>query len=209
MSTDSFVLVAYRNRCGYSATMKALLIAEVKTQSPFGFRSDKSWEELFAIANLHGDMLSIHTDERWGGSFELLQKARDMTDKPILAKGIHARDEDVARAVALGADKVLVVGRVPAVHVEKCIIEPYTLEELRALPLGASAVWNSRDLTTGGLKPDDFANARAVHTGWLCQASNICSIDDVDPTADAVLVGQNLETFIQSLKIYQAKKRNC
>jgi indole-3-glycerol phosphate synthase len=133
--------------------MKPLLIAEVKTQSPFGFSSDKSWEELFEIANAHCDMISIHTDPRWGGSFELLTKARAMTGKPILAKGIHVTDEEVERALALGADKVLVVGRVPAVHLEQCFIEPYTLAELRSLPPGTSAVWNSRDLTTGALKP--------------------------------------------------------
>ncbi len=179
--------------------MKPLLIAEVKTQSPFGFRSDKSWEELFAVANTYGDMLSIHTDPRWGGSFELLARARAMTNKPILAKGIHATDEEIERAIALGADKVLVVGRVPAVHLEQCFIEPYTLSELRSLPLGTSAVWNSRDLTTGALKPDTFAAARAIHQSYLIQASNIRTIADVDPTANAILVGQNLEQFIASL----------
>jgi indole-3-glycerol phosphate synthase len=167
--------------------------------SPFGFRSDKSWEELFEVANTYGDMLSIHTDPRWGGSFELLKRARQMTDKPILAKGIHATDEEVKRALALGADKVLVVGRIPAVHLEQCFIEPYTLAELRSLLPGTSAVWNSRDLTTGSLKPDDFAAARAVRPGYLIQASNVRTLADVDPTANAILVGQNLEQFIASL----------
>jgi indole-3-glycerol phosphate synthase len=179
--------------------MKPLLIAEVKTQSPFGFRSEKSWEELFEIANEHGDILSIHTDPRWGGSFELLARARAMTGKPILAKGIHVTDEEIERAIALGADKVLVVGRVPAVHLEQCFIEPYTLAELRSLPPGTSAVWNSRDLTTGALKIDNFAAARAIHPGYLIQASNIRTIKDVDPTANAILIGQNLEQFIASL----------
>ncbi len=178
---------------------KPLLIAEVKIQSPFGFRSEKSWEELFEVANAYGDMLSIHTDPQWGGSFELLARARAMTDKPILAKGIHSTDEEIERALALGADKVLVVGRIPAIHLEQCLIEPYTLAELRSLPLGTSAVWNSRDLTTGALKSDDFAAARATHQGYLVQASNIRTIKDVDPTTDAILVGQNLEEFIASL----------
>ncbi|MEY2665616.1 MAG: hypothetical protein RLZZ480_721 [Candidatus Parcubacteria bacterium] len=176
---------------------KPLLIAEVKTTSPFGFRSEKTWEELFLVANAHGDMLSIHTDPRWGGSFELLAKARAMTDKPILAKGMHATDAEVERALALGADKVLVVGRVPDVHLERCFIEPYTLEELRSLPPGTSAVWNSRDLTTGALKTDDFAAARATFPGYLIQASNIKTKSDIDPTADAILVGQNLEEFVK------------
>ena len=67
------------------------IIAEVKTHSPFGYTSEKSWDELFAVANEIRDILSIHTDPRWGGSFELLEKARSRTNKPILAKGIHDR----------------------------------------------------------------------------------------------------------------------
>lgn len=179
--------------------MKPLLIAEVKTQSPFGFRSEKSWEELFEIANQYGDMLSIHTDPRWGGSFELLARARAMTSKPILAKGLHTTDEEIEQALALGADKVLVVGRLPSVYRDKCFIEPYTLDELQLLPLDIQAVWNSRDLDTGALKTADFADARAVFPGWMCQASNIKTKSDIDPTADAILVGQNLEQFIASL----------
>jgi indole-3-glycerol phosphate synthase len=176
-----------------------LLIAEVKTQSPFGFVSGKSWEELFEVANLHGDMLSIHTDSRWGGSFELLERVRALTSKPILAKGIHATDEEVKQALSIGADKVLVVGRIPAVHLEQCYIEPHTLAELRSLPPGTSVVWNSRDLTTGALKSETFAAARALHPGFLIQASNIRTIVDIHHDADAILVGQNLEQFVASL----------
>lgn len=55
------------------------IVAEVKTESPFGFRSDKSWQELFDLAEALGDIISIHTDPRWGGSFELLKKARTLT----------------------------------------------------------------------------------------------------------------------------------
>jgi indole-3-glycerol phosphate synthase len=175
------------------------LIAEVKTQSPFRWKSEKSWKELFEIANRVGDIISIHTDTRWGGSFELLKKARSQTQKPILAKGIHASDDEVMRAVALGADWVLVVGRIPHVHLEKCMIEPYALKEFLTLPSDVRAVWNSRDLTTGGIKKETFTEAREVWKGWLCQASNIRTVEDVHPRADAVLVGAHLEEFAQSL----------
>ena len=40
------------------------IIAEVKTISPYGFKSDKSWEELFKIADEIGDIISVHTDKR-------------------------------------------------------------------------------------------------------------------------------------------------
>jgi indole-3-glycerol phosphate synthase len=175
------------------------IIAEVKTNSPFGWTSDKSWDELFVIANSVGDMLSIHTDPRWGGSFDLIKKAKSLTDKPILAKGIHATDEDVVQAIEAGADKVLVVGRVPLVHNEKCIIEPYTISELITLDQNVQAVWNSRDLKTGGMKEESFSDARESFSGWLCQASNIETIADIQKGANAILVGTNIEKFAASL----------
>src|SRR3989338_2239372 len=123
------------------------IIAEVKTQSPFGYKSDKTWDELFYVAEKIGDIISIHTDSRWGGSFNLIKKARSLTNKPILAKGIHEKDNDIKTAIDLGADWVLVVGRIPKVHKEKCIIEPVTLEQLKTIPKNLRAVWNARNLT--------------------------------------------------------------
>ncbi len=171
------------------------IIAEVKTFSPFGWESDKSWDELFELANEIGDVISTHTDPRWHGSFELLEKARKLTSKPILAKGIHASDEDIERAIQSGANYVLVVGRVPKIHLDKCFIEPNTLEELANLPIDVKAVWNSRDLETGGLKQHTFDEARKVFSGWLCQASNISNPGDVNNKADAILVGTHLDNF--------------
>ncbi|MAJ97292.1 MAG: hypothetical protein CMI56_01585 [Parcubacteria group bacterium] len=52
-----------------------------------------------------GDIISIHTDSRWGGSFELLEKARGLTDKPILAKGIHKDDADIEKALEYSTRK--------------------------------------------------------------------------------------------------------
>ena len=175
------------------------LIAEVKTISPFGWESSERWEDLFVLASEHGDMISIHTDPRWGGSFEFLKRARSMTTKPILAKGIHATDDDVRCAIEeCGADWVLVVGRIPAIYQEKVIVEPYTLEELKKIPIDFRTLWNSRDLKTGGLKKETFADARMLRAGWLCQASNMRTMQDVDLSADAVLVVTHLREFIES-----------
>lgn len=176
------------------------IIAEVKTQSPFGWKSEKTWEELFAIADSIGDMLSIHTDARWGGSFDLIRRAKAMTNKPILAKGIHATDDLVQQAFDAGADWTLVVGRVPSVYAERCLIEPNTIEELRALPSYLRAVWNARDLNTGGAKSATFKDARGAFSGWLCQASFIKTTDDIDPNANAILVGTALEAFVESMR---------
>jgi indole-3-glycerol phosphate synthase len=176
------------------------IIAEVKTKSPFGYKSEESWDELFVLAEEIGIMISVHTDARWGGSFELLEKARKMTRKPILAKGIHESDDEVRRALELGADRVLVVGRIPEFAVDRCMIEPLTLNELRIMPQQIQAVWNSRDLSDGGLKKETFAEARTLFAGWLCQASNIRTTEDIQKGADAVLVGTHLRSFANSLR---------
>ena len=175
------------------------LIAEVKTHSPFGFDSHRSWDELFALANEFGDIISIHTDPRWHGSFDLVKKAKSLTKKPILAKGIHATDGDIEKAVSAGADYVLVVGRIPNIHVERCIIEPLALIDMQELDPDMKAVWNSRDLKFGGLKAETFDDARKQFRGWLCQASNIKSISDINERADAILVGTHLEEFLRSI----------
>jgi indole-3-glycerol phosphate synthase len=178
---------------------RPLIIAEVKTRSPFGYISSKSWDELFSVADEVGDMISIHTDPRWGGSFDLISKARRLTKKPILAKGIHATDAEIMRSLDNGADKVLVVGRIPAFEPEKCLIEPLTLAELKAIPANLNVVWNSRDLRDGDVKKETFEHAREIFKGWLCQASNIRSISDVDPRSDGVLVGTHIVEFAKSL----------
>lgn len=176
------------------------IIAEVKTKSPFGFESNRTWTELFNIANEISDMVSIHTDARWGGSFDLLERARNLTSKPILAKGFHSNDSDIARALDCGANYVLVVGRIPHGYVERCFIEPFTLKELYELPLEAKVVWNSRDLSTGKPKYETFEQARELWKGWLCQASYIKTIKDIKPGANTVLVGTHLEMFAASLR---------
>lgn len=176
------------------------IIAEVKTQSPFGWKSRETWDELFALAQEVGDLISIHTDPRWGGSFDLIQKARALTKKPIVAKGIHASDNDIERAIEAGADYVLVVGRIPTIHLEKSLVEPATLDELKTIPGNLKVVWNSRDLSSGGLKKETFQQARQIFKGWLCQASNIRTPNDIEIGADAVLVGTHLKEFAASLK---------
>lgn len=184
-----------------------LLIAEVKTKSPFGWEAEESWEERFAIADEYGDWVAVHTEEAWGGSFELLEKARAKTNKQLLAKGIHATDESVERAIAAGADAVLVVGRLPRIYRDKCLIEPSNLYELRKLSLsGLRMVWNSRDVETGEPKTDpttkreiSFHDALSVYPRTYCQASYIRTPAEVHPEAKAVLVGTHLPEFVREL----------
>jgi len=180
---------------------ESLLIADVKTQSPFGYVSDKSWDEQFEFAAEHWSWLSIHTHERWGGSFDLLQKARRMTDKPILAKGIHESDNQIEQALDIGADFVLAVGRLPIEYSDKILYEPLSVAEIPAdINPDTRIVWNKRDLATGGVKSETMADLRSVFGGWVCQASMVRSIEDVNPAANAVLVGQHLVDYVESLE---------
>lgn len=175
---------------------KPIFIAEVKLKSPFGWKASQSWDELFEIANEHGDWLSIHTESRWSGSLSLLKEAREKTRKPILAKGIHETDESVNRAFDFGADYVLVVGRVPMVHQEKCLIEPSSFEQIQDISPEAKLVWNQRDLKTGEEKPEPIHFVRSQWNGWLCQASLIKGRHQVVKDIDAFIVGSHLAQFV-------------
>lgn len=181
-----------------------IFIAEVKTQSPYGFKSNKSWDELFEIANKVGDWISIHVEPEWGGSRDLIHKAKKLTNKRILAKGIHKTDEEIIASRNAGADCVLVVGRKCSNINFNCIIEPNTIDELidltkLSLPYEVGVVWNKRDLKTGKIKKETFSEARRAWPGWLCQASMITSYADIDQRAEAVLVGEHLESVSREL----------
>jgi len=181
-----------------------LLIAEVKTRSPFGWEAPGTWQRRFDLAKQYGGWVSVHTDERWGGSFDLLAHARGETDLPLLAKGLHGSDELVRQAFDRGADYALVVGRVPTaddIELERCLIEPVAIgqfEEFAARGV-QRMVHNARDVFSGQPQHFSFEEARALWDGWLCQASLIQTVEDVRPDAQAVLVGTHLPEFIQSM----------
>lgn len=144
------------------------------------------------VAIKFGDIISIHTDPHWGGDFKLITKARHFTNKPILAKGLHTSDDDIKRAVGAGADYVLVVGRTPAYYPERCWLEPRFMVDLSTYPAGTRVVWNTRDLRDGSKRLESWHEARKRWSGWLCQASNIKSLADVCPRANAFLVGEHM-----------------
>lgn len=189
------------------------LIAEVKPCSPSGWKSQYNWDKLFEMAEGHPavDMISIHTSPRWEGSLDLVTRARNRTSKPILAKGIHANDDDLKSALDAGASLALVVGRVPKNYWPECIIiEPLTLNGLAQIPSEYNTQWNARDLVglfrkLAGLPAREvsrpsFAEARRVRPhGWMCQASHLRTKADIQFSADAVLVGTHLPEFLASL----------
>jgi len=176
------------------------IIAEVKTKSPFGFVSLYAEQVLFNVADQIGNIISIHTNRRWGGSMDLITKYHTQTNKPILAKGIHGTDQEVEQALRYGASYVLVVGRIPDKSLWPWIMyEPLNLAQLKDTPPELKVVWNSRNLTDGSLKIESFAEARALFPGWLCQASNIKYPNDILPGAEAIIIGQNLVHYYKMI----------
>lgn len=180
-----------------------LFIAEVKTCSPFGYKSEESWDELFEIANEHGDMIAIHTHPAWGGSLDLVRKAANLTQKPILAKGIPKNEEDIWAAMLAGANQVLTVGFVANYYWARTIFEPLDFNQLfipKYQHPHIKVMWNSRNLIDGSRKVENFSKVRNNFDGWLCQASNIETWDHVSSVADAFIVGTHLKNFVNTKK---------
>lgn len=171
---------------------RPLLIGEVKTCSPYGFKSALSRHEALDYVASFADIVSIHTNPQWDGSFEWLREARILTDKPILAKGFHDMLREVEEAFAVGADHVLTVGWWPG-HVS-CWHEVATWEEMDT----SNAEWivcNARNPRTGGDGALSIQNASLLRVGLtrkLCQASRIRCRADIHPGVDAVLIGEGL-----------------
>jgi len=185
-------VTALREHC---AKHRITLIAEVKPKSPFGWESPIPAMEQLRLCENVGDVVSIHTSEWWGGSWQWLELARKLTAKPILAKGFHPCAADVRRAFDCGADYVLTVGWWNGDS--RCWHECETLQEL-ASTFAPTAVWNSRNPRTGQHRPERIAQAVRVrdtpfrHQSGLCQASGIRQPLDIEPGVQAVLIGEGL-----------------
>ncbi len=187
---------------------KPIFIAEIKTQSPFGFKSKYSFYGLMELAIKYGDYISVHTNPLWGGSYEAIEFVRNHTNKPILAKGIHSKDEDIRNCIVAGANYVLVVDRIPkySYNAECCFhelgknIQNYNKLYIDNTPL--KYVYNGRDLKTGLPKDkSDYQKYRDKYK-WVCGASLIKNPNDVQklyPNCDAFIVGENLIEFCKEL----------
>jgi indole-3-glycerol phosphate synthase len=203
-----------------------LFIAEVKTVSPFGFKSNFDEDKLLDLAIEHGNMISIHVDALWQGNTGSIAYASTHqryynSSKPILAKGLHLTDSDIDNSLEFKADYVLVVGRIPAKkYLKQCYMEPLNTEQLmtgaymQAVNQSAGLVLNNRDLLTGDLRGQFFPNRQDWVTYWtheshtaltdfkknlkvpIIQASGISKIIEVHPEVDGFIVGEHLPAFI-------------
>lgn len=182
------------------------IVAEVKTKSPFKAIDLSRYGPLetrdivrWLDACPWADIISVHTNPLWGGTFWWLEVARGLTKKPILAKGFHDTIRDVEDAFKYGADCCLTVNWWPGD--ERCWMECHSGNEI-ALCAAPRAVWNARNPRTGGtagLRVHDAVRLRKHArwdnpNGWVCQASMIRCAADVHPEVDAVLIGEGLLT---------------
>lgn len=179
--------------------MDKIFIAEIKTESPFGFKSCFSFNFLVELAILKGDWISVHTNEKWGGKFEHLNYIRKLTKKPILAKGLHQNNDDIKKCLDLGADYVLCVNFIPSLnYLDRVLLEPHNLDIFyqmyRKYPF-LKFVYNSRDLNTGEIKNPCFYSIMRKKVNWLCQASHIKSTADVKKDCNAFIIGEQLVNF--------------
>jgi indole-3-glycerol phosphate synthase len=191
---------------------KPIFIAEIKTKSPFGFKTDVPFKSLMDLAIKHGDWISVHTNALWGGDYDSISFVRQNTNKPILAKGFHYTDDDVRRALDHGANYVLVVNRTPHFRMrDKCLLELDTKEFNTMMnafqAVGAFGlrrkefynrhkfVYNTRDLRTGLPKEKNELEQYIDSGFWICQASGISKPSDVVPGVKAFIVGEKLAEF--------------
>jgi hypothetical protein len=187
-----------------------MIVAEAKTRTPFDPFYRKDWMHQFALASEYGDMVSIHTDPQWNGSYDLIGIARKLTDKPILAKGLCTTEEQYDESIAAGAHQVLWVGTIPPPRCRaNSWFEPTRIWRGHMLApvaeAGIPVVINSRDVLCGGGPTEDEEGiwqwfADNSPDTFLVQASNIKSFSDIRSKANAAIIGTHLEQFVDTLK---------
>lgn len=194
---------------------KPIFIGEIKTQSPFGYKSPHSFIKLAELAIEKADWISVHTNALWGGDYNAISFVRNLTDKPILAKGFHHTDDDIQMALDHGADYVLTLNqdRIFNRHKDRLLFELSLIQtrNIRSFykeRMGNNYfdklkfVFNGRNIKNGqkrGMsKYDDYREL----CPWVCGASLIKKPEDVKmyyPNCDAFIAGENLVEYCEGL----------
>lgn len=87
-------------------------IMECKKASPSKglIRTDFNLNDIVPVYDQYADAISVLTEERFfRGSFSNLQKARELTDKPLLCKDFILSPKQIRQARHFGADAVLLM----------------------------------------------------------------------------------------------------
>ena len=190
-------------------------VAEFKRRSPSAgdIRRDAD-AAAFARAYAGGraQAMSVLVDERFGGSWNDVRAARDVTTLPLLAKGFFATEDDLRAAREAGADAVLLLlrdlddartaglMRSAAEIGLDTLVEAHDAAELdRAVRLGADPIGiNARDLATFAIDRRSQLElvARAPRDRVVVAESGIASRAQGAAAelagADALLIGTSL-----------------
>lgn len=191
---------------------KQMFVAEIKTTSPYGFKSGYTFNQLLDVAITYGDAVSVHVDALWGGSHWLLNETRNEVLRrqgkrhmPILAKGLHLTDASIEKSLyEFGATKCLVVGRIPAKkYLQHCWLEPITNNQANEMAKAGpdAIVVNRRHLQTGqdlGYGPFIPTLESRKKGLKIIQASMIKKPENVQKWADGFIVGEHLPAFVVS-----------
>lgn len=177
------------------------LIAEYKPFSPYSGAVHDFDVDLFLnkIVNypITPYMLSIIVDERWGGSYKMLERVANQISLPILAKGLSIGYDGDERAFKLGAEWTLSYG----LGGEFNLVELHQHTGLKKKEWGhihRRVLLNNRDLETGKVDKDyakrtceDYFDDTDL---FVVVGSGYTGLDDPDipDRADAVLIGTHL-----------------
>ena len=145
------------------AALRPGYIAEHKPRSPFGWVGPDIPVEDFIGLHTDAGAYAVHVQEPWGGSWDTLARARAVTDKSVLVKGVLS-EREVGRVVASGAVALLIEGQNDHLPVRLPVIEVTTPEALgRALQREpAWIVVNARDIDTGEMHPERHDEMRSL-----------------------------------------------
>ncbi|MDX3774813.1 bifunctional indole-3-glycerol-phosphate synthase TrpC/phosphoribosylanthranilate isomerase TrpF [Chromatiaceae bacterium AAb-1] len=192
----------------------ARFILECKKASPSRglIRQDFNLGNIIAAYNNYADCISVLTDEKFfQGSYDYLQQARGMTDKPLLCKDFIVDTYQIYLGRYCGADAVLLMLSVlddasylelaaTAADLNMTVLTEVSNEQetLRAVALGAKLIGiNNRDLRTLQTHLDtSFRLAKLIPDGiTVVSESGIYHNQQVralTQVADAFLVGSSL-----------------
>jgi indole-3-glycerol phosphate synthase len=204
------------------APMKPALIAEIKRRSPSQgpLREDLDLGGIAAIYGRHAAAISVVTDAPFfGGSLEMLMRARTLVKQPVLLKDFVVSEYQVYEARAIGADAVLLMASVlPTSAVEhllglcrslgmEALVEVHDRAELDEIIEQTTARIigvNNRDLSTLVIDKSTFTLlAEPIRSRGLIAVaeSGMETREDIEALAgkaDAALIGT---TFMKAIDV--------
>jgi indole-3-glycerol phosphate synthase len=173
------------------------LIADFKRYSP---HHGEVWGrglpvDAWAASVAHADALSVIAHPDWGGSMADVEKARE-DGRPLIAKHLRTKSE-VIDAARIGVDGVLFCLRAMrnrdplrvALSLGLDVLaEVHEISEVQGLPSCHAVVLNRRDILTGTLVRERYANLLPLVPEGLPVIAASGYTDEIPPGADAVLV---------------------